>query len=62
MDKFIVWADGRKNEARVIEASGMPEAIDHAASEFGVDQDKINIIDAANSAEAEFYGVGDLVI
>lgn len=62
MEKFIVWADGRKGEAKVIEAGSMPEAIEQAAADFDVTEDKVNIIDATRAGEAEYYGVGDLAI
>lgn len=57
MGKFIVWADGRKSEAKVVEAAGTPEAIEIAESLFGVDANAINVIDEERRGEAEFYGV-----
>lgn len=57
MQKFIVWADGRKDEARVVEAVGTPEAIEMAEDLFNVEAGAVNVIDESRRGEAEYHGV-----
>lgn len=62
MGQFIVWADGRKDEARKIEAADMPAAIEEAATLFDVSEDAVRIIGESvnggdNVGAAEYHGV-----
>jgi hypothetical protein len=62
MSKFIVWADGRKEEAVIIEASNLSSAIEQATGIFGVDEERVNVIGESinggdNVAASEYYGV-----
>jgi hypothetical protein len=55
--EFIVWPDGRKSDAKLIEAVDYPDAIEEAANIFDVGSDQINVIEASRLGEAEYYGV-----
>ena len=63
MSKFIVWADGQEDSARVVNAADMSGAIETAAGIFGAEPAVINVINAEsvsgglNIAEAEYWGV-----
>lgn len=59
MIKYIVWANGHKSEARVIEAENMPDAIETAESLLGVAADEVNIIEEERRGAADYYGVAD---
>ena len=69
MEKFIVWQDGKKNEAIEVEAQNMNDALDEfaksrgyvdqadMAQELNLDGHPFNVIAAESVGEREFYGV-----
>lgn len=59
MIKFIVWVDDRKDDARVVEADNAEAALAWGEGEFGVDLDKLNIIEEEQRGAADYYGVAD---
>lgn len=58
MEKLIVWADSRKDEAVQVDGLDYPEATEWAADKFGVTADAVNIV---NEAQAHFYGVSHAI-
>lgn len=54
MEKFIVWADGNKDDTRIIDAANTPDAIEIACKLFDVEADAVNV--TQSETEAKFYG------